>query len=286
MLIASFLFALMNVCVKAIGNRIPTIELVFFRGISLLLLSTFFIRRRKVSMWGKRKGLLIARAMAGTCGLLLFFYTLQNMPLASAVILQYLSPIFSVILAIFFLSERITFRQASFFLLSFAGVVLVKQFDFRISPILLLAGIGGAVFSGLAYNLVRLLRSSDHYLTVVFYFSVVSTVGCLPFMFSNWVSPTFKEYILLVAIGVFTYIAQVYMTKSYHAEAMRNVAGIRYLGVVYALVFGFFLFAESYDYRALLGMVLVVGGVIANISYRTARQPDPSFEAEKKYLNR
>lgn len=268
MLLASVFFALMNLCVKALGKSIPATEIIIFRSIVALFVTYFILKKQKISPWGNNRKLLILRGLAGTGGLLFYFYTLQRMPLASAVTIQYLSPIFTIFFAIFILKEKTKLLQWSFFLLAFIGVAFIKGFDSRISNQLLIIGICAAMFSGLAYNFVRKLKDYDHPLVVVFYFPLVSIPIILPFAISNWVMPNCQELFLLVLIGILTQVAQVYMTKAYQLEKVNQVSSIRYLGVVYALSFGFFFFNETYTWLSLLGMLLVISGILLNIFFK------------------
>ena len=269
MLAASALFAIMNACVKALGREIPTLQVVFFRGFIMFLIVSVMIYKQKQSFLGTNKLYLLLRGLAGTLALSMYFYTLQRMPLASAVTIQYLSPIFAVLLAVVILKEHITKLQLLFFIVSFSGVVFIKQFDTRISLTLVGIGVLSSIISGFAYNMIRKLRHHEHPLTIIFYFSVISSFGILPFAISSWVNPDLNQWMLLVLIGILTYFAQITMTKAYQMESMKNVAGIRYLGVLYALILGFFLFGEFFDWRALLGMILVTLGILGNIWHRS-----------------
>ncbi|MCE2495744.1 MAG: EamA family transporter [Flavobacteriales bacterium] len=97
------------------------------------------------------------------------------MPLASAVTIQYLSPLFTSIFAIFILKERMASIQWLFFGLSIAGVVVLKRFDPGINLLYMMLGLGSAFFAGLAYNAIRKVRGTDHPVVVVFYFPLIAT---------------------------------------------------------------------------------------------------------------
>ena len=92
MLLAGIFFAMMNVSVKYIPH-IPAIEIIVFRSIFSLIFSYLVLKKQKVNVFGNNKKWLIIRGVVGSIGLISFFYTLQNIPLASAVTIQYLSPI-------------------------------------------------------------------------------------------------------------------------------------------------------------------------------------------------
>ncbi len=264
MLISVVGFALMNLTVKFL-DRLPATELVLFRSIVSLILSLYFIRRRNLSPWGNQKGYLIGRGLAGVTALSLFFYTLQKLPLGSAITLQYLSPVFTALFGIFILKEKVKWWQWLFFALSFAGIALIKGFDSGISPLLFILGISSSVFAGLAYNFIRKVKNTDHPLVVVLYFPLIATPVMAVISIFNWVTPIGWEWALLLLMGVLTQIAQINMTKALQMVEANEITAFKYLGVIFALGFDYFLFGYTYQWPVLVGMVLVVSGVIFNI---------------------
>lgn len=268
-LLSTLFFAIMNVGVKYL-DHIPAHEVVFFRAWVSLVMGYILVKRAGLNPWGNNKKLLIARGLAGTAALTMYFYTLQEMPLASAVTIQYLSPIFTIIIASFMLKEHTRPIQWLFFVVSFAGVVMIKGFDARITPLELTLGILAAMSSALAYNFVRKLKDTDHPLVVVFYFPLVTVPIIGPYTVTHWVAPSWTDWIILLAIGVAVTIAQIFMTKGYQAERASNVSNFNYLGSVYALLIGWFFFAESIPWLGLAGIVLIIFGVIMSSRFRQA----------------
>ncbi|MDX5404698.1 MAG: DMT family transporter [Bacteroidota bacterium] len=269
MLISVVGFAVMNLVVKFLGH-IPPTELVLFRSIISLFLSLIMIYRKGISPFGNNRKYLILRGIFGVSALSLFFTTLQDLPLASAITIQYLSPIFTAFFAIFILKEPMRPIQWVFFLVSFLGIALIKVFDPNITPWLFLAGIASAVFSGLAYNMIGKLRNSDDPVVVVFYFPLIATPIMAVISIFYWVTPVGWDWLLLILMGVLTQIAQVYMTKAYQVSTVNKVAGLKYFGIIFALSFDFFIFGVEYQWLALVGIVLVVAGVILNILHKSA----------------
>ena len=114
MIISSFAFSLMHLCVKAMP-LLPVVELVFFRSLGSLLITLLYLNKKGIPIFGKNKKVLFARGLFGTIGLCLFFITLQNIPLAGAVTIQYLSPVFTALFAVVILRERVKKKQWLFF---------------------------------------------------------------------------------------------------------------------------------------------------------------------------
>ena len=267
----------MNVLVKKLGN-FPGMEMVLFRcGISMLLCFQILLSN-KVNWKGSNRARLIARGTFGTIAVYTFFVTIQNMPLGTAVTIQYLSPIFTTIIAIFLLKEKVKPWQWLFFAVSFAGVLVIKGFDTRISLTMLGIGIVSALASGFAYNMVRSLKEKEHPIVVVLHFQIIGTIAGAAFSLFNWRMPQGVEWVYLIMTGVLTQIGQVNLTKALQLERIANVSIFNYLGIIYALAFGFILFGEQYDWLAFAGIILVIAGVLLNFFYN---RNQPTLVAEE-----
>ena len=276
MIIASFFFAAMNVGVKYL-DRIPAVEIVFFRSFVTLIISLIILTSKRVNPFGNNRKLLFMRGLAGATALVMYFVTLQSMPLASAVTIQFLSPIFTTILGIFIVRERVASIQWFFFLIAFGGVLVIQGVDPRITPFFLVIGVVSAFFSGLAYNVIRKLSITENPLVIVFYFPLVTIPVTAPYVIGNWVSPLGYEWLLILFVGVSTQFAQYFMTMAYQQEELSKISSIKYLGIVYALVFGYVLFGESFSALSFLGIGLVLVGVFLNVRFKQ-RQAKPSAE--------
>jgi len=268
MLLSTLFFALMNVCVKLVPH-IPAGEIIFFRSVISMVMSYAVLRRQSVHIWGTHRGLLITRGITGAIALILYFTTLQNIPLATAVTIQYLSPIFTTILGIFIVKEKVKLWQWVFFLVSFAGILVIEGVDVRISPFYLAVGVAGAAISGISYNVIRKLNTREHPLVIVFYFPMVALPVSGVYCLLNWVQPAGWDWAILLLVGVFTQLAQYYMTMSYQTEELSKVANLNYIGIFYALGLGFFMFGEAFSFGSYAGMALVLLGVILNIRYKS-----------------
>jgi len=267
MLISTFAFSLMQLCVKFLPH-LPTHELILFRSFISLVLCLGFLIPKRISPWGNNRQVLLMRGFFGMLALSLFFITLQKLPLASAVTIQYLSPIFTSVIAIFILGEKMRKRQWLFIAIAFGGVVMLKGFDERVSMLYFVIGILSSLFAGAAYNCIRVLRDSDHPVVVVFYFPLVATPIMAVLSYFEWVTPVGIDWLWLLLLGVFTQVGQLYMTKALQAEKANIVTSMKYLGAIYALAYGYFLFDETYDLLSLLGIGMVLAGVVLNVAFK------------------
>ncbi|WP_375434269.1 DMT family transporter [uncultured Hymenobacter sp.] len=284
MLLSTICFALLNVCVKMLPH-LPPLEIIFFRAALSLLLSYGALRQQRVYAWGQpgNRFYLLSRGAAGALGLALYFYTLQAMPLATAVTIQYLTPIFTAILGIFLVKERIGPWQWLFFLVSFGGVVVVKGVDMRVAPLYLIMGVLSALFGGLAYNAIRRMGGREHSLVVVLYSQLVVLPFCALYCLLHWTAPAgWQDWGLLLLIGILTQFSQVYKTKAYQTGSLASISNLDYLGLLYALGLGFTFFGETFSFPSYLGMALVLLGVALNAGYSIRRHrvsaPQPAVE--------
>lgn len=268
MLLATLLFSLMNVGVKLVPD-IPAIEIIFFRSVISLIISAGMLKLRKVNLWGNNHAWLISRGLVGATALILYFITLQKIPLASAATIQYTSPVFTAIMGIYIVRERIKPLQWLFFLVAFTGVLIVQGFDTRVSGFYLTLGLLSGMFSGLAYNIIRKLSTTEHPLVIVFYFPLVALPVSGLYSVFNWVPPNgWFEWVVLIAIGILTQFAQYFMTRAYQSEELSKVAILKYVGLIFALIFGFIIFDEHFNVLTYLGMTIVMAGVIGNVGYK------------------
>lgn len=273
MLIAVCFFSIMGLLVKSL-DHIPAIQIVFFRSIVSFVLSLVLLKSQKVPVFGNNKKFLLLRGFFGAFALVIFFNIIQNIPLASAVVLGYLAPIFSNIFSRIFLKERIVLLQWLCILLSFGGILIVEGFDTRVAPIYIGLGVISAMSSGAAQNVIRKLNTTEHPLVIIFYFPLITTpiTGFYCYFF-EWVQPVGYDWLILIGIGVVTQFAQYFMTKSVQLEELSKVAILRYVSIVFALSFGFFFFGETYHWLAFVGMSLTIAGVVLNLWYKKKIQP-------------
>lgn len=264
MLLAGVFFSMMNVSVKFIPH-IPAVEIIVFRSLFSLIFSFLVLRKLNIPVLGNDKLGLIIRGVVGSISLILFFYTLQRIPLASAVTIQYLSPIFTTILGVFILKEKVRPLQYLFFAMAFVGAVVIQGLDSRVDTLSVIFGLISSLASGVAYIMIRKLKNSEHPLVIIFYFPLVTLPFALVITYFDWVTPIGWDWLILLWIGICTQFAQYFMTIAYQTGNVSKVSSLSYMGVLYALLFGFLLFGETFDFMSYLGMGLVVVGILLNL---------------------
>lgn len=246
--------------VKSLAH-LPFEQVVFWRAFISLTITFAFLRYKKIPIWGKNKKILILRGLAGTMALTLFFYTLTKMPLATAVTIQYLAPIFTVLFSGLFFGETVLPWHWICSLIGFGGVWIIEGFDPRVSMFDAAIGVTSAVASAIAYNSVRSLRHTDHEWVVIFYFPLIASLILFPWAVRSGVWPALGDWPRLIFIGVMTQVAQLYLTKAYHAEQAARIAAFNYVGVLWAILFGVLFFGETLPPATLAGMLLILASV-------------------------
>lgn len=264
-------FSLMHLCVKAIPT-IPVHQIITFRSVFSILICIYTLKKNNIPFWGNNKPLLILRGLVGALSLFCFFYSIQHLPLATAVTISNLIPLFTLGLAAIFLNEKITKLQVLFFLLSFLGVALIKGFDHRISSIDLLIALCAAFFTACAHFSVRKLRDYDHPSVIIFYFPLVTIPLTAPYTALHWVQPDLFAWAMLILIGLFTHIGQVFLTNAYAKEEVSGVTNIYYIGILLSLFYGWVFFKENYPYMSYVGMALIIIGILLNLFYKKPKE--------------
>ncbi len=157
---------------------------------------------------------------------------------------------------------------------------MIKGFDSYTYTLYLLVGVASAVCSGMAYNLVRRLREREEPIVVVLHFQLIGVAAGFAFILFEWKTPVPWEWFFLLMCGVLTQIGQVCLTKSLLADRFTTVAVINYLGLIYALNFGFTLFGERYTLQMVSGVALVVLGALLAVLSGKSKPPEVIEGAE------
>jgi drug/metabolite transporter (DMT)-like permease len=279
MLVATFVFSLMTVFVKLLPD-VPPMEVVFFRAVVAILLCHVSLYRLKIPAFGQAKALLILRGLSGAFALILNYYLIQQVPLAAASTLVYLAPIFTTILGIYFVGEKVRVLQFVFFALSFSGILLIQGFDARVSFFHLLIGISCSMLMGLAYNCVRKLARTEHPIVIMYYFPLLCLPVTLIGMLFDWKMPVGIEWLYLLMVGVTGQLAQYYLTRAYQIAEIATVSIASYTSMIFTLSLGFIMFCESFNAMTYLGMFLVMLGIISNILWQQKQYTRPVLVVE------
>jgi drug/metabolite transporter (DMT)-like permease len=281
MLLSSLCFAVVNLMVKTLSGHqtvftdiqeYPVHELILFRSLISLVICIGIIRIKKVPFFGNNKKWLLIRGVFGVTSLTLFFFTLKHLPIAIATVVQYLSPIFTIIFAIYLQKEKVKPIQWVYFLIALLGVALIgnsKSQGEEIPIIWLVVGLSSAILSGISYNAIIKCKTTDAPITVVMYFPLIATpVMIIVSIFNGFILPVGIEWLLLLLIGIFTQFAQLFMTRAFSLDVAAKVTPIKYVGAIYAVSIGYFIFDEDISLFGVIGIVFILLGVLLNTFFK------------------
>jgi drug/metabolite transporter (DMT)-like permease len=282
MVVASFLFATMGVCVKLASAGYAPGEVMFYRGLTGAVMITAIARSRGVSLATSVPATHFWRSLTGVVAMFLWFYALGNLPLATAMTLNYMS---SVWMALFLLggaamlgASRVDGRLIGTVLIGFAGVALILRPTIEHDQLWHgLIGLLSGMISATAYlQVAALARAGEPEIRIVFYFSIGGMLFGLATTLWTGVHPhTLRGAALLLAVGTLATVAQLLMTRAYSTGRALVNASLQYLGIAFSFGYGVLLFADRVTWMSLLGMAfIVVAGLSATLLRSRSAPPD------------
>ena len=288
MVLASFLFASMGVCVKLASSNFNAFELVLYRGLVGMVFMALIVQARGSSLRTRFPGMQAWRSLIGVISLIAWFYAIAYLPLASAVTLNYMS---SIWVAAFLIGGALLYTRGPMqprqgllmltVLTGFGGVVMILRPTLEQNQLFAgLIGLMSGLLAALAYIQVTALgRVGEPEERTVFYFALGSALGGgIGVMFTGLSEWNWEAAVWLLPIGVLASIAQWCMTRAYSQGPTLVAANLQYSGIVFAALYSLLLFGDQIPLLGWLGMlVIVVSGVVAT-ALRTKALPNPPAE--------
>jgi len=262
-----FLYMFLSVCAFSIMDLIvkwsdtyPLGEVLFFRGFFGVLFYFFIIPKQRVKnfYYTKRAGLHFLRCVFGLIALIAIFIALRNLPLATVVSISFAAPIFTTIFSIFFLSEKVGFYRWLAVFVGFFGIIIITEPGFSslniyyIYPIIFCLGLSYVAIA------IRQLSTTEPVWLISLNFSGAITIVSLFTIPFGWIMPTVKDFFLLSLIGVFGGVANLWLSQSYKFSEVSLVTPLKYLALVFAIIFGYFIWNEVPTIKTLSGALLVI----------------------------
>ena len=259
MLMSVCAFSIMDIIVKW-SEAYPLGQVLFFRGFFGVILYFIIMPRDRIKDFylTKRPGLHFLRCMSGLIALVAIFIALRNLPLATVVSISFAAPIFTTIFSIFLLSEKVGMFRWIAVLVGFIGIIIITEPGFSsfniyfIYPIIFCLGLSYVAIA------IRQLSTTEPVWLISLYFSIAITLASLVTLPYGWVIPHFGDLILLILIGVFGGLANLWLGQSYKLAEVSLVSPLKYLALVFAIAFGYFIWDEIPSFKTLLGAALVI----------------------------
>jgi len=261
MILSVLFFSLMDVLIK-ITDEYDVGQVMFSRALFGLIPIFFLIPKRRIKIFYKTKyaGLHFYRSFIGAIAMYAIFVGLRNLELAEVTSMAFSGPIWVVIFSILFLGEKIRMKRWIAVGLGFIGVLVISKpgFDnlnlYYIYPVVFTLG-----FAGVSIFIRKLTLVGEPVYLIAFYFSICSGIfGLLSLPFGGWIMPSSYDLGLLILIGLFGSIANLLLTKSYQLAEVSLTTPLKYLSLVFAIIFGFYFFNELPTFYTLSGAGLIV----------------------------
>ena len=270
MLVAGFLFGCMGVFVKLGAEYFSNIELVFYRSLIGLIIMYAILRQRSGTMATAQWKGHLWRGISGSIALLLFFYCITVLPLATAVTLNYTSPLFLAMLMVLVVKEHFHAPLTIAITLGFIGMILLLHPTFERNQLIPgLLGLISGFFAGVAMlNVRELSRSGEPEWRIVFYFSLIATlISGVAMLFDTAHSITAHSLLILLALGSTATLAQLALTRAYSTGKTLVASSLSYSAVVFATLFGLLLWQETLSLSSWAGIALIVASGVASLKF-------------------
>ena len=252
-------FSLMDVIVKWSVDY-PIGQILFFRGFFGIIFYFFIIPRDRLHNFyqTKRPGLHSLRCLAGLIAIVAIFIALRKLPLATVVSISFAAPIFTTIFSIFLLSEKVGIYRWLAVLVGFIGILIITEPGiselniYYIFPIIFCLGLSYVAIT------LRQLSSTEPVWLISLFFSIAITLLSFLTIPFGWVMPSFNHFIILSLIGVFGGVSNLWLSQSYKYSEVSLVTPLKYLTLVFAIIFGYFIWGEIPTIKTLIGAFLVI----------------------------
>jgi drug/metabolite transporter (DMT)-like permease len=258
------LFAGMTVCIKFLGQDIPTGQTIFVRGLisvvvlALIAWGTDGLHLLKTRNWRSHA----LRSLSGTFSMFFLFTAITMLPLADLTAITFTAPMFLTVLAMIFLGERIHRFRWTALAIGFAGVLVTigPHLNLAQSASLgVLFALANAIFSAVAMVFLRSMSGGEHAITITFYFSLTFMLCAALTAVQGWPVPSPAQWLLIVLAGLFGVFGQLLMTYSYRYAEASTIAPLDYSNMIMAILLGYLFFGEVPSLSIWLGAPLIVG---------------------------
>ena len=259
MFISVCAFSLMDVLVKW-SDAYPVGQVLFFRGFCGIIPILFLIPRdRFLDFYKTTRPLLhFKRCLSGLIALVAIFIALRNLPLATVVSITFAAPIFTTIFSIFLLNEKVGLYRWLAVLVGFVGIIVITEPGFSslnfyyVYPIIFCLGLSYVAIA------IRKLSATEPVWLISFFFSFSIAILGLLSLFQGWVMPNFLDLFLLSMVGILGGLANLWLSQSYKYSEVSLVTPLKYLALVFAIIFGYFIWSEVPTMKTLMGALLVI----------------------------
>ena len=266
-------FAFMNLFVKLASETHSIAQIMFFRSvIALIPVCLMILAKRDISLFStKRMGGHFARSSIGTISMAFFFTSFAMLPMADATAIQFASPLILTALSVPLLKEIVGPHRWAAVTIGLGAVLFMLQPTGHTHMAGNMVALGAAFLGALAMIAVRRLGTTEHSLTIVFYFSLFSAIFSFIAMLFAWTPPTATSLTYLLAAGILGGFGQVFLTYCYARAPAAYVSPFSYLAILFSALFDVIIWHHATDWRIALGSCIVMSSGLY-IVFREAKK--------------
>ena len=277
MVLAGLCFSATGVFVKLSGGHVIVWTVIFGRSVVIAIMTYILSKIQKGSLSFKEPKWLISRCITGFSAMACYFYAIPLIPLTTAVVLQWTSPLFVALFSGYLIKEKVSPFLFGCIGIAFAGTVLIISPSFEAIETNALYALASGILSALAYLSIRELRSTASSESVVFWFAIFCIMVSLPLSARELTTLSSYEIQILVGVGITAGIGQIGMTRAFHAAKAAYIGAFSYSTVVVSWIYGLFIFDEVLSSWDMLGTLLIVGSgiILATTSPKTTNVRAP-----------
>lgn len=271
MLGATTCFAIMAVGIRLLAGSQNAIDIAFWRSLmGVLFLLPFMLRGMSGGMFRSRRfGLLGFRAALTYVAMTTYFFAIAEMSaMADAVALNATIPLFTVLLAVFFLPERVGWRRLTATAVGFAGAMVVLRPGFQEIGVPALFAVGSAFFYASAGIVVKVLARTEPTARIVFYMNLFLLIIAAGPAAWRWNLPTLEDWPYLIGIGISGTMAHVCVTRAFQAADASFVAPFDFWRLVLVVIAGWAIFNDPGSLWTWVGGAII----FASAAYITRRE--------------
>ena len=263
MLLTGVCFVAVMVSVKYLSKDLPSIQAAFFRylfGLILILpLFRFGYKKNTNKIPIFKYGL---RGIIHGFAVVLWFYSVANIPMADVTAINYLTPIFTTIGAILIFKEVITLNRVGALLLSFIGAMLILKPGFEIFSDGKIAQLLSTILFATSYLIAKNLTKTESTNLIVIFLTFFATITLLPFTFILWVNPSIDDLILLFGVAILGTLGHYFMTMALSLAPLSVTQPVIFFQLIWSTLIGLLLFGESLDIFILIGGAFIVVAIV------------------------
>ena len=284
MVLSGLCFVAVTALVKLTGGRVPAAEAAFLRYlIGLAFLIPMWRELSALRLTARQWKLTLGRGVLHTFGVALWFFAMSRLPIAEVTAMNYLTPIYVSLLAVFVLGERFALRRMLAMVVALIGVLIILRPGFRSLDPGHFAMLGTALFFSGSYLFAKILSGEMTASVVVALLSVTVSIGLFPLALADWVWPSWGDVAILGGVACFATVGHYTMTLAFAAAPVTVTQPVTFLQLIWSVTIGAVFFAEAVDYWVILGGVLILAAATF-IAWREAvlnRRVMPPMNAAK-----